>query len=234
MLIKTRGIVFKTIKYSETSLILDIYTEEVGLQKYIISGVRNKRSKLKAGLLQVATLIEMVAYHRKNKAINRIKEIKAARIYRSIPFDVVKGTVSLFMIELAQKTIKEEAANKPLFEFLFEQFSCLDEVELNPSFHLQYMLSLSGFLGFMPGGEWTEDTPWFDMKEGVFVREEPLHQYAMDKLLSEKVGIFLKGQASKLNRLERQALVEKLITYYRIQIENFNGLNTHNILKEVF
>ena len=73
MLIKTRGIIFKAIKYSETSLIMDIYTEEKGLQKYIISGVRNKRSKVKTGLLQPAMLVDMVAYYRENKPMNRIK-----------------------------------------------------------------------------------------------------------------------------------------------------------------
>ena len=70
MLIKTRGIIFKALKYSETSLILDIYTEEKGLRNYIISGVRNKKSKLKTGLLQPTMLVEMVAYE-KNKMNNR-------------------------------------------------------------------------------------------------------------------------------------------------------------------
>jgi len=176
MLIKTRGIIFKAIKYSETSLIMDIYTEEKGLQKYIISGVRNKRSKVKTGLLQPATLVDMVAYFRDNKPMNRIKEIKAAQIYQSIPFDLMKGTISLFMIELAQKTIKEEESNPDLFNFLFSQFATLDNLEkINPNFHLSFMLDLSGYLGFFPGGAWSETTPWLNMKDGNFVKDEPLH-----------------------------------------------------------
>ena len=77
------------------------------MRKYIISGVRSKRSKVKTGLLQPATLVDMVAYFRDNKPMNRIKEIKAAQIYQAIPFELMRGTISLFMIELAQKTIKE-------------------------------------------------------------------------------------------------------------------------------
>ena len=234
MLIKTRGIIFKAIKYSETSLIMDIYTEEKGLQKYIISGVRNKRSKVKTGLLQVATLVDMVAYFRDNNSMNRIKEIKAAQIYQSIPFDLMKGTISLFMIELAQKTIKEEESNPDLFNFLFSQFAGLDELEnIDPNFHLYYMLDLSRYLGFFPGGNWSETTPWLNMKDGNFTQEEPLHQYAFDKNLSEQVGLLMKRKAVKLTRLERQKIVQKLIDYYRIHIESFNGLNTHAILKEV-
>ena len=119
MLIKTRGIIFRAVKYSETSIIADIYTEEKGLRSYIISGVRSKKAKVKASVLQVMTLVDMVAYHRDNKELNRIKEIKAAYVYRSIPFDIVKGAVGLFMIELARKTIKEAEENPGLFNFLF-------------------------------------------------------------------------------------------------------------------
>lgn len=234
MLIKTRGIIFKAIKYSETSLILDIYTEAKGLKKYIISGVRNKRSKVKTGLLQPATLVDMVAYFRDNKPMNRIKEIKAAHIYQSIPFDLMKGTISLFMIELAQKTIKEEESNPDLFNFLFSQFADLDGLEkINPNFHLYFMLDLSGYLGFFPGGNWSEATPWLNMKDGNFVQNEPLHQYALDKNLSQQVGLLIKRKQVQLTRIDRQKIVQKLIDYYRIHIENFSGLNTHAILKEV-
>ena len=59
MLIKTRGIIFKSIKYSETSLILDVYTEELGLQKYIISGVRSKKARTTAGMLQIMSLLDL-------------------------------------------------------------------------------------------------------------------------------------------------------------------------------
>ena len=51
MLIKTAGIIFQTKKYSESSLIADIYTEEKGLRSYIISGVRSKKGKGKCGAL---------------------------------------------------------------------------------------------------------------------------------------------------------------------------------------
>jgi len=234
MLIKTRGIIFKALKYSETSLILDIYTEEKGLRKYIISGVRNKRSKVKTGLLQVATLVDMVAYFRDNKPMNRIKEIKAAQIYESIPFDLMKGTISLFMVELAQKTIKEEEGNAELFNFLFNRFATLDKLaQINPNYHLYFMLDLSGYLGFYPGGTWSLETPWLNMREGKFVKEEPLHQYALSRDLSEKVGLLMKREAVKIGRGDRQKIVLKLIDYYRVHVENFNGLNTHEILREV-
>ena len=234
MLIKTRGIILKAFKYSETSLILDIYTEEKGLQKYIISGVRSKGTKQKTGILQPTSLVEMVAYYRENKPMNRIKELKPAHIYRSLPFELLKGTIGLFMVELAQKTIKEEEANPALFQFLFQQFVALDEAATMPSnFHLWFMLRLAKYLGFAPSGQWSSDTPYFDMKEGHFSAEDPVHQYAPSPAISQQIGILLKQQPPSITRQERQALLELLIVYYRLHIENFPGLNTHAVLKEV-
>ena len=62
MIIKTRGILLKTTKYSETSLICKILTEERGLKSYIISGVRKKKGKTSAGLLQVMSILDLVVY----------------------------------------------------------------------------------------------------------------------------------------------------------------------------
>ena len=77
MVIKTRGIVLRTVKYSETSVIVDIFTEHFGLRSYIISGVRTSKSKVAAGLLQVMSLVEIVAYEKAEK-LNRLTEIRAA------------------------------------------------------------------------------------------------------------------------------------------------------------
>ena len=45
MITKTRGIVLNYIKYGDTSIICKIYTEQFGLQSYIINGIRNSKSK---------------------------------------------------------------------------------------------------------------------------------------------------------------------------------------------
>ena len=58
--------------------------------------------------------------------------------------------------------------NQALFDFLFESFRQLDSTEHSvANFHISFMLELTGFLGFMPGGSYSEETPCFDLAEGV-------------------------------------------------------------------
>ena len=239
MLIKTRGIVFRSVKYSETSFITDIYTEEKGLRSYIISGVRKKKPLVRASLLQLMSLVEMVAYHRDDNRLCRVKEIKAAEVYQSIPFDVRKGAVGMFMIEVVQKTIKESEENKPLFEFLYHSFHFLDTTDHPVSnFHLVFLLELSAYLGFLPGGRADEKTPYFNLREGVFSESQDQGLWFLDReeshLLSQLLYSSLEeSHLVQMNREERRNILRHLITFYRTHVEDMPVINSYQVLEDV-
>jgi len=96
------------------------------LRTYIISGVRKTKSRISAGLLQIMTLLDLVVYNRKDRELQRIKEIKPDCLYCSIPFETPKRAVGTFMTELIRKTIREAEPNPDLFIFLYNNFIYLD------------------------------------------------------------------------------------------------------------
>src|SRR5215475_14857843 len=108
MVHKTKGIVLRTVKYGETSLIATLYTELFGIQSYMVSGVRTsaKKGPGKANLFQPAAILDLVVYHNELKQLNRIKEFKWFYLYKNIFSDVPKNAVSLFMVELLTKCLK--------------------------------------------------------------------------------------------------------------------------------
>ncbi len=240
MITKTRGIVFRAIKYGETSLITEIYTEEKGLQKYIVNGVRSTKSKTSASLLQVMSLLDMVVYHRSDKQLHRIKEIKPAYIFKAIPFDIKKGAVGLFMAEMARKTIREEEQNVPLFNFLFDAFTQLDDTAQSvANFHLCFLLHLSRYLGFAPGGTYCSDTPIFDLREGIYVKGSPLDQAFVEGAPSAALYALLQHRLEEAHEIklpadQRKVLLRQLLDFYRLHIENLPAINSHDILQEVF
>lgn len=239
MLIETRGIVFRTLKYSESSLIVDIYTEAKGLQSYIVNGVRTQRSKQNASLYQVMTLVDMIAGVREDKGLNRIKEIKSAFIYRAIPFDVRKSAVGLFMAEVARKTIRESEAQPELFHFLYHTFLFLDQTEQPiANLHLHFLVELSAFLGFMPGGDLSDETPVFDLQEGTFSDNSPSAAYCLDLELSKAFYALLQSSYQECHHLRlpaglRRQLLSKLLDYYRLHLEHLPEIHSHQILQEI-
>ena len=99
---KTKGIVLRTVKYGETSLIVTMFTELFGLQSYLVNGVRTstKKGSGKANLFQPTAILDLVVYHNELKHLNRIKEFRWHFLYQHIFSDVPKNAVALFMIEL--------------------------------------------------------------------------------------------------------------------------------------
>lgn len=239
MLIKTRGIVLKAKKYSESSIIADIYTEEKGMRSYIISGVRSSKAKVSAGLLQIMTPVEIVAYHREGKDLTRLKEIKPHYVFKSIPFDVPRGAVGMFMAEIAQKTIHGEEAQPALFEFLLENFIYLDEsVHPYANLHLHFMANYTEFLGFLPNDIYTPEKPMFDLQEGRFLSSHPPHPHWLGPEKGEKFSLLLqlsKEQCHSIpfSREERRSLLRSLIEFYRLHIEHFPVIHSFEILEEV-
>lgn len=218
---------------------MDIFTEERGLRSYLISGVRSKRGKTKASLLQLMSLVEMVAYDKHERGLNRVKEIRPAEVYHSLPFDVRKSAIGLFMIEVARKSIREPEHNPRLFEFLFRSFHFLDDTTgpVN-NLHLHFLLELSFHLGFVPNGSWAEETPFFDLQEGIFVPQAPTHGYHLGTEESRKMYQLLNCSYANcsevpLNSAQRRLLLRKLIDFFRFHVEQLSEIHAHEVLQEV-
>lgn len=234
---KTRGIVLHTIKYSETSVIAKIYTEKLGLQSYMVKGVRAAKSKSKAAMLQPLTLLEMEVSHRENKGLQYIKEFRRAFVFQSIPFDTLKSTISFFLLEVISKSIREHEPNAEMFEFIYKALCALDkEQKLNPDFHLLFLIHLARHLGFAPHENFSDMNCFFEMGEGVFTATQSA-LYIMDKkesaLLNNLLGTNLfETSVSKISRAERKTMMRNLLKYYQLHVENFS-LKSPEILEVI-
>ncbi|MEL7162815.1 MAG: DNA repair protein RecO [Bacteroidota bacterium] len=239
MLLKTRGIIFRATKYGDSSLILEVYTEQRGIRKYIVSGVRKARSRTPASLVQPLNLVDLVAYERDGKELQRIKEVRPAHVYVRIPFDVYRGTLGLFLLEVARNSIREAEDNPALFAFLFDSFVHLDTTE-GPiaHLHLHFLLELTVHLGFLPDGAYTPETPLFDLKEGRFTGGHPGHTEYLDEARAALMFRLLHAERDELitvksTREERLGLLTDLVRYYRHHVEGMREINSLKILREV-
>ena len=116
---KARGIVLHTVKYGESSLVAYLFTDVGGRQTYMIQGVRSSRGRgNKAALFQPMFLLEFEGVEQPHAEMHRMKEVRNLVPLSSVPFDVRKSTVSLFMAEVLYRLIREVEANEPLFDFL--------------------------------------------------------------------------------------------------------------------
>jgi len=240
MLVKTRGIVFRSMKYRETSLIVDLYTEALGLQKAIINGVRSKNARSKANLYQVMSQLDLVMYYREDRDLHRLREARTEYIYQQLPFDVRRGAVGMFIVEMARKTIRNSEQNTSLYAFLSDTLVHLDQCTTSiANIHVHFLLELSEHLGFMPDTDYSTDRPFFDLQEGVFTGEAPLHGQYLGPELAALLAQLQRTDRNNCHevsmpRTVRQQLLEKFIRYYQLHIENLPPIHAHTILRDVF
>jgi len=239
MIVNTKGIVLKSIKYSESSVIVKIFTESFGLQSYIIKGVRSKKVKMKAALFQPLQLLNLSASHRENKNLNFINEAGVAHAYQSIPFDAAKLSVLLFLNEILIRSIKEETSNANLFDWLWKSLIWYDLTEPSSSdFHLIFLMQLTKFLGFYPKNPISSST-YFDLLEGVFVNSEPPHPHYISGSFAEKFHHLNTVSFNQLHELsfstrQRRKMLSTLITYYQLHLPGFGEVKSLLVLQQIF
>ncbi|WP_297336626.1 DNA repair protein RecO [Algoriphagus sp.] len=151
MLKKTEGLVINSIRYKESSVIVKIFTREIGLKSYVVNGVRTQGAKSKSALFQPMTLLDLVVYDRENQGLHRISEVKLSQPFRHIPFDFERTGLALFMSEVINRSIYENYQNEDLFDFLKNSLFYLDQsANSNRHFPLVFLIEQAKFLGFGP------------------------------------------------------------------------------------
>jgi DNA repair protein RecO (recombination protein O) len=221
MIFKTRGIVFRFTKFGETSIIVTIFTEQFGLQSYMVNGVRSKSARNKIALYQPLTLLTLVVYHREHANIERIKEISCLHPYVTLTADVKKSTLAMFINELLNKTVKDESHGGEIFQFLFESLIALDSLQEGyENFHLIFMLKLARHLGF-----------------GVFSANEFLGGRVTDSETKSVLNDLLQADYDvplKINYNQRRKLLDLLLKFYAEHMQHLGEIKSVQVLRELY
>jgi len=239
MLHKTRGIVFKTTDYGESSVIVQVFTEKFGLQSYIVNGAKKPKAKIARNMLQPLHLLDMIVYHKNTGNVQRIKELKNTPLLQTIAYDVIKSSIAIFLNEVLYKAVKQQAADENSFGFIFSAIEWLDhQTEGLANFHLLFLIQLTRYLGFYPDRYLAGDADYFDMKNGVFCKYKPDTVLYLSPPHTQNFALLLQCSFEnmpllKLTNDDRRYLIQKLLEYYALHIEGFGNIRSHEVLEEI-
>jgi DNA repair protein RecO (recombination protein O) len=241
---KTKGIVVKTVKYGDTSIIATIYTELFGMQSYMVKGIRKptKKGTNNANYFYPSACLDLQVYHNEFKHLQFIKEYQWSKLYTSLHFDVVKNAVAMFCIELLQHSVKQPETNPDLFYFIEEILSILDETSDNTiiaNYPLYYATKLAEYLGFSIQNNYSETYPILDLQQGFFINDFPKHNFYIENniafVASQVLSITFVNELTtlKLNQTIRRQLIDYLIKYFELHVTQFTPIKSLEVLREV-
>jgi len=239
MLHKTKGIILSHLKYGDTSVVATIYTEALGRKSFLVQGVYKKKAKFHSSFFQPFTLLELEIDSNPRRELQRIKEINLYP-FHSLPFDVTKSTIALFLSEILYKTLKEEEPNPPLFEYLFHAIQFLDMKETGiANFHLVFLVNLTKYLGFYPLQNYSEVENLFDPVNGKFSQSLTSSSVNSDRVLSQWVHQLLNisfedMELLQLNHQTRNSLLKLIIEYYNLHLGGLTNVKSLPVLQSIF
>jgi DNA repair protein RecO (recombination protein O) len=239
---KTKGIVLRTIKYGETSVVVNIFTELFGVQTYMVNGVRTaKKSSAKANHFQPGAILDMIVYHNDQKEMQRIKEFKWDFLFQQVLSDVIKNSITLYIVELLQKCLKQPEQNTELFYFCEDILIGLDTADKGSmaNFALYFSLQLTHFFGFKMNDNFNAEYNVLDLAEGSFVAAQPEHPYYISgehaAVTAQLLRVMQPHELSlvKLHHDTRRKLLLHYQDYYALHIPDFGKMKTLEVLHEV-
>jgi DNA repair protein RecO (recombination protein O) len=240
MLEKTRGIVLHQIKYTDSGIVVQMYTRKFGRQSFLIKGMRNRKTGKHNVLLQPMFILDLELYYKPIREMQIVKEFSIPFTPYDIYSNINKTSVAIFLGEVLTSVLKEESPHSELFDYIEESILYFDKCkEGYANFHIAFLAGLSSFLGFEPGRRLKKEDAFFDMENGVFVLTPPVHgNYANEEITGILADFFMASYDSidkiSLSGKIRNEVLETLIRFYSLHLPGLKKIKSLDVLKEVF
>lgn len=240
MLEKTRGIILNQIKYTDSGIIVRLYTRKFGRQSFIIKGMRNRKAGKHNIMFQPMFILDLEMYYKSSREMQVMKEFSVSFTPYDIYSNIKKSCIAIFLGEVLTSVLKEESPNEEMFDFIEESiiyFEGCKEGFVN--FHIAFLAGLSSYLGFEPGLRSDVNDLFFDMTNGRFVPIPPVHGNYADEEISNILADFFVISYDTLNNISlngtlRNEVLETLVRYYSIHLPGLKRIKSLEVLKEVF
>jgi DNA repair protein RecO (recombination protein O) len=232
----TQGIVISSVKYGENSRVVHCYTQHFGLQGYLVNALNKPSATLKPGMLLPLTQLHLVVTHKGKGTLERVREASVGMHHAQLAADPVRNALGLFVAEVLHRALRAEEANAEKFSWL--QHVCVvlnNDAKLPAYFPSEFLIQLSRFLGFYPDADSAKTGLFFDLLEGIFVAQPPLHTHYCATEVSQALRLLLLKDAEiNIQKSVRRQLLHDLLDYFRIHLEGFGRLKSVAVLEEIF
>lgn len=225
-MISTQGIVLHTTPYGDTSVIVKVFTRQLGVRSYVIKGVRGRNAKVKQNLLQPLSCLDMVVYDNPKSDLNYIKELTPRdACYEATP---VESALRFFMTEVLYKSLQEAEPMPALYDYVESVQSCHDA-----ALPIVFLLTVSRHLGIEPLDNRCLRESLFDLQEGCYVSVAT--ETTLSPPLSELLHLYLSSQegCTVASLQSRRALIDALLAYFQLHLSGFRNFHSHEILHTI-
>lgn len=242
MISATGGIVLRTVKYGDTSIICSIFTEVFGLQSYLVKGVRSdKKNSRKGNILRPGYILDLQVYRQPTKNLQYIKEFQLGYFYNTLGEHIVKNSILLFCVEVLSNFLVTEDEQQDLYEFALSFFKYLDEASDNEltNLPLYFLIQTAQIMGYAIQNNYSAADSYLNTYEGRFQHAIGIALPIFDKEISVLTSRFL--EAENLNAFtaiqapaqDRRFILEGYLHFLQTHDSHFKPLRSLEVLQAI-
>lgn len=238
MIISTKAIVLRKIKYNDSSLIIDVFTNIEGRKSFFLKGIlAGKRTKFKNSYFQPLSQILIKYNKRERKKINFLIDCRLNVQCQNLYMDYYKSSIILFLNEILNMCLIEESSNKNLYHFLESSLKWLNENDKISNFHIIFILKLLEYLGISPNLE-KFNSEFLSFENGSFEDTKPEGLYAEGESIKQIIRLlgmkFDDCYLLTISQLQKREILKILLEYIEYHVHGFKKPNSLDILHQVF
>lgn len=146
---KTLAIVLRVIDFSETSVIVTLFTQQFGKISALAKGARRPKGPFESAL-DLLALVRIVFLHKSSESLDLLTEAKLERRFRSASQDLGRLYAGYYVAELLQELTDRADPHPALFEAADDALQSIDAGVSLPSVILRLELAALQEIGHMP------------------------------------------------------------------------------------
>lgn len=149
-LVKTEGIVLKSLRYGDSSMIFSLYTRDFGKIKLLAKGIKMNKSRMAP--LGFFSLSEVVFYKKERSELHLLSSAESLSNFSGLSKSIHRFSWASALAELLEQLIKGEEPNQRIFNLSRKSLSRMekaDESNLEKLFWV-FALKLLSHLGYKP------------------------------------------------------------------------------------
>ena len=150
MIVSTDAIVLRTVNYSETSIIVTLFSKESGKMTLMAKGARKPKSPF-AAQLEPMNILNINYFHKDGRNIQLLKNSSFIEDSMGIRENFDSLNYGLTIVEILDKLLHENDIDPIIFRLSIKILSELKSAQINYDIVFSFfLLQLSVRLGFMP------------------------------------------------------------------------------------
>jgi len=196
------------MKYSDSSRILTLLTEQLGKVSVIHKGARKNSRNGSTGSF---SCLEAMIYFKENREIQLLSQANSIETFRNIDTDIDRIRAVYIALELINRCTPVNSVDRILYEMTYGFFHGIDSLHNNPEFELlRFLIRFSEYLGLSPeaGNERFET---FFTRSGFTLNKPDMEFLIEIKSESFKADNHTEVNLNKLCRFYEQHLLDNSV-----------------------